>query len=61
MAPGIVTNVPKAEREPILTSLLQFGELRSDIYADLPWKHFIDALDGDLDESALAREIVNVV
>ncbi len=58
---GVFTDVPKPEMEPIITSLLQFGELLSDIYADLRWKEFIDALEAELDEDALAREFINVV
>jgi hypothetical protein len=33
----------------------------SDIYADLRWKTFVDALEGELDEDDLAREVINVV
>jgi hypothetical protein len=58
---GIFTDVPKAEMEPIMTSLLQFGESISDNYADLRWKAFMDALERELDEETLAREVVNVV
>ena len=58
---GIFTDVPKAQIEPILTSLLQFGESVSDVYADLRWKAFIEAIEQELDEEALAREVINVV
>jgi len=58
---GIFTDVPKDEMEPILTSLTQFGETLSDAYADLRWQNFIEALDNDLDEDALARELINIV
>jgi hypothetical protein len=58
---GIFTDVPKAQIEPILTSLLQFGESVSDVYADLRWKAFIEVLEQALDEEALAREVINVV
>jgi hypothetical protein len=58
---GIFTDVPKAQIEPILTSLLQFGESVSDVYADLRWKAFIEAIEQDLDEETLAREVINVV
>lgn len=47
--------------EPILTSLIQFGETLSDIYADLRWKHFVEVLEADLAEEHLAREIIHVV
>ena len=47
--------------EPILTTLIQFGETLSDVYADLRWKHFVDALEYDLDEKALAREVINAI
>jgi hypothetical protein len=47
--------------QPILTLLLQFGETLSDIYSDLRRRAFVDALEGDLDEGELAREIINVV
>jgi hypothetical protein len=58
---GVFTDVPKTEIEPILTTLVQFGETISDVYADLRWKHFIDALERDLDEDSLAREVINVI
>jgi len=58
---GVFTDVPKSEMEPILTSLVQFGESLSDVYADLRWKHFVDALEGELDEEDLAREVINVI
>ena len=58
---GVFTDVPKAEIEPILTTLMQFGETLSDVYADLRWKHFVDALDEQLDERMLAREIINAI
>lgn len=58
---GLFTDVPKNEIEPILTTLIQFGETLSDVYADLRWKHFVEALEHDLDESGLAREVVNAV
>ncbi|MBX2804748.1 MAG: hypothetical protein KTR19_02150, partial [Hyphomicrobiales bacterium] len=46
---GVFYDVPKAQREPILTTLLQFGETMGDVYANLRKRHFIDALDEDLD------------
>ncbi|MGF1621789.1 MAG: hypothetical protein ACFCUR_14380 [Rhodomicrobiaceae bacterium] len=58
---GIFTDTPKAEIEPILTLMTQFGETLSDLYADLRWKAFVEALEGDLNEEALAREVVNVI
>ena len=58
---GLFTNVPRDEIEPILTTLIQFGETLSDVYADLRWKHFVDALEHDLDEKSLAREVINAV
>jgi hypothetical protein len=58
---GIFTDVPKAQMEPIITSLLEFGESISDNYADLRWKAFMDALERELDEETLAREVANVV
>jgi hypothetical protein len=58
---GIFTDVPKAELEPILTLLLQFGETVSDAYADFRWHSFLSAMKGDLDEETLAREVINVV
>lgn len=58
---GIFVDVPKPQMEPILTSLVQFGETISDAYADLRWRAFSEALDGDLDEDTLAREIINVI
>jgi hypothetical protein len=58
---GVFTDAPKDQMQPILTLLLQFGETLSDIYSDLRWKSFVDALEGDLDEDELAREIINVV
>ena len=58
---GLFTDVPKAEMEPILTSLLQFGESISDTYADLRWKCFVGALESELDAESLAREVINVV
>ena len=58
---GLFTDVPKADMEPILTTLIQFGETLSDVYADLRWKHFVDTLDHELDEKALAREVINAV
>jgi len=58
---GLFNDVPKSEMEPILTSLIQFGESLSDVYADLRWKHFVDALEGALDEEDLAREVINVI
>ena len=58
---GLFTDVPKVEIGPILSSLLQFGESVSDVYADLRWKRFVDVLDHDLDDHGLAREIINVV
>jgi hypothetical protein len=58
---GLFTDVPKQEIEPILTTLIQFGETLSDVYADLRWKHFTDALETQLDEKALAREVINAV
>jgi hypothetical protein len=58
---GLFTDVPKAEMEPILTSLLQFGESLSDVYADLRWRAFVEALEQELDEASLAREVINVV
>ena len=58
---GIFTDVPKAKLEPILTSILQFGETISDAYADLRWQAFASALQNDLSEEKLAREVVNVV
>ena len=53
--------MPKDQIEPILTTLMQFGETLSDVYADLRWKHFSEAIEGELDEDALAREVINVV
>ncbi len=47
--------------QPILTLLLQFGESLSDIYSDLRWKALVQALEGELNEEELAREIINVV
>jgi hypothetical protein len=58
---GVFTDVPKNEMEPILTSLMQFGETLSDAYSDLRLKAFSEALEGELDEEALAREVINVV
>jgi hypothetical protein len=58
---GLFTDVPKEQMEPILTTLMQFGETLSDVYADLRWKHFIEALEGDLNEHELAREIINAI
>jgi hypothetical protein len=58
---GLFTDVPKDQMQPILTLLLQFGETLSDIYSDLRRRAFVDALEGDLDEGELAREIINVV
>ena len=58
---GLFTDVPKEEIEPILTTLMQFGETLSDVYADLRWKHFVDALEHQLDERVLAREIISAV
>jgi hypothetical protein len=58
---GLFTDVPKNEMEPILTSLMQFGETLSDAYSDLRLKAFSEALEGELDEEALAREVINVV
>ena len=58
---GVFTDVPKDKMEPILTSLIQFGESLSDIYADLRWRHFVEALEGELDEDTLAREVIHVV
>jgi hypothetical protein len=58
---GLFTDVPKDQMQPILTLLLQFGETLSDIYSDLRRRAFADALEGDLDEDELAREIINVV
>ena len=58
---GLFTDIPKDEMEPILTTLIQFGETLSDVYADLRWKHFVDALEHELDEKALAREVINAV
>lgn len=61
VAVGLFTDVPKSEMEPILTSIIQFGETISDVYADFRWDQFVDALEADLDEDALAREVINVV
>jgi hypothetical protein len=58
---GTFVDVPKDQMEPILTSLTQFGETLSDVYADLRWRHFIDVIDNDLDEEELGREVINVV
>jgi hypothetical protein len=58
---GLFTDVPKGEIEPILTTLIQFGETLSDVYADLRWKHFIDVLEDELNEKELAREVINAV
>jgi hypothetical protein len=58
---GLFIDVPKEQIEPIMTSLMQFGETLSDAYADLRWKAFIEALETDLDEDALARQVINVV
>ncbi len=57
---GLFTDVPKAEVEPILSTLLQFGKSVSDVYADLRWKRFVEVLDDDFDDDELAREIINV-
>jgi hypothetical protein len=40
---GIFQDVPKNEMEPILTSLMQFGESLSDAYSDLRLKAFTEA------------------
>jgi hypothetical protein len=58
---GIFTDTPKAEMQPIVTLLTQFGETLSDVYADLRWKAFVEALEGDLTEEMLAREVINVI
>jgi hypothetical protein len=58
---GVFTNVPKEQRERILTTLMQFGETISDVYADLRWTHFINALGVDLSEDELAREVINAI
>lgn len=58
---GLFTDVPKDEMEPILTSLMQFGETLSDVYADLRWRNFVEALENELDEHELAREVINAV
>lgn len=58
---GIFTDVPKAQMEPILTSLLQFGASVSDVYADLRWREFVEALEHELDEDGLAREMINMI
>ena len=58
---GIFTDTPKAEMQPIVTLLTQFGETLSDVYADLRCKAFVEALQGDLNEEALAREVINVI
>jgi hypothetical protein len=58
---GSFIDVPKPQIEPILTSLIQFGETLSDSYADLRWKAFIEAIENDLDEETLAREVINIV
>jgi hypothetical protein len=58
---GLFIDVVKVQIEPILTTLMQFGETLADTYADLRWKAFVDAVEDDLDEDALAREVINIV
>ncbi len=58
---GLFTDVPKDQIEPILTSLMQFGESLSDAYADLRWKCFVGASRASWTQSRLAREVINVV
>jgi hypothetical protein len=58
---GIFYDVPKASREPILTSLMQFGETLGDVYADLRMQHFCERLDQDLNDEMLARELINLI
>jgi hypothetical protein len=57
---GAFYDVPKAQREPILTTLLQFGETMGDVYANLRKRHFLDSLDEDLSDEQLARQFVNM-
>jgi hypothetical protein len=50
------------EREKIFQSLLQFGGALGDVYADLRWTAFVEALkSGNQSEADIAREVVNVV
>jgi hypothetical protein len=58
---GVFYDVPKAQREPILTTLLQFGETMGDVYANLRKRYFMDSLREDLTDEELARHFVNMV
>lgn len=50
------------ERAKIFQSLLQFGGALGDVYADLRWTAFLEALkSGGQSEAEIAREVVNVV
>ncbi len=58
---GLFVDVPNSQKEPILTSLIQFGETLSDTYATLRWKSFVEALENELEEDILAKEVINVI
>lgn len=58
---GFFHDVPKAEREPIITTLAQFGQTLADAYSVLRRRQLVSALDDELDDETLAREVVNAV
>jgi hypothetical protein len=53
---------PPADKVRIFQSLLQFGGAMADVYADLRWPRFVEAMRNERQsEAEIAREVVNVV
>lgn len=58
---GFFHDVPKAQKEPIITTLAQFGQTLADAYSVLRRRQLVSALDDELDDETLAREVVHTV